>query len=189
MSPHTPPPDHAAPHALPLPRAPRLASALMRPLPLRPLSLALTRLTRLLSDRHPAMLRRMGEYAGRRFLLDPVDLPFVLLLEPALARVTACRRVPDHDVRITGPLSGFLAMVHAEQDGDALFFMREVTVAGDTAAALALRNAVDDAELDLSGDIAALAGRAGPVLTRATTWAERLTGLTLHRHEAGGYAP
>lgn len=182
----TPPPDHAA-FDTALPRAPRLASAMMRPLPLRPLSMALTRLTRLLSDRHPGMLRRMGEYAERRFLLDPVDLPFVLLLEPAAARVTACRATPDHEVRITGPLSGFLAMLHAEQDGDALFFSREVTVAGDTSAALALRNAVDDAELDLSAEIAALGGRAGPLLMRASHWAERLTGLSLHRHDTEGY--
>ena len=65
-----------------LPRLPRALGLAARPLPLPPLNLLLGRLTRRLSDAHPAMLRRLGDHAARRFLIDPLDLPWVLLLQP-----------------------------------------------------------------------------------------------------------
>ena len=76
------------------------------------------------------------------------------------------RRGPDRgavatasgaDCRIAGQLSALLGLVHGAVDGDALFFSRDLVIEGDTEAALALRNAVDDAELDLSEEIARLA--------------------------------
>ena len=48
-------------------------------------------------------------------------------------------------------------------DGDALFFSRDLAVEGDTEAVVALRNAVDDAEIDLTADLASMFGPlAGP---------------------------
>lgn len=169
-----------------LPRLPRALGLAARPLPLPPLNLLLGRLTRRLSDAHPAMLRRLGDHAARRFLIDPVDLPWVLLLQPQDATMTAHPRqsrapVPTHDARIAGPLSAFLAMMHGAEDGDALFFSRDLTVEGDTAAVLALRNAMDDAELDLTEELAALSGPFAQPLRRVLAGAERATGLHLHR--------
>ncbi len=43
-------------------------------------------------------------------------------------------------------------------DGDAVFFARGLTVEGDMAAVVALRNAVDSAEIDLAEDVLALLG-------------------------------
>jgi predicted lipid carrier protein YhbT len=60
-----------------------------------------------------------------------------------------------------------LAMVHGTLDGDALFFSRDITIEGDTNAVLAMRNAIDAAEIDLPSEIAALFGPLGPV-ARAT---------------------
>lgn len=167
----------------PLPRLPRALGLAALPLPLPPLNLLLGSLTRRMVRAHPAMLRRLGDHATRRFLIDPVDLPWVLLLHPQSARMTAHRRAraPDHDARVKGPLSAFLAMMHGAEDGDALFFSRDLTVEGDTSAVLALRNAMDDAELDLTEVLAALSGPLAPPLRRALAGAERATGLTLHR--------
>jgi predicted lipid carrier protein YhbT len=166
-----------------LPRLPRVLGLAARPLPLAPLNIVLGRLTRRMVRSHPAMLRRLGDHAARRFLIDPLDLPWVLLLHPEATAMTAHPRTrpPVHDARIAGTLSAFLAMMHGAEDGDALFFSRDLTVDGDTAAVLALRNAMDDAELDLSEELTALAGPFGGPLGRALAGAERATGLHLHR--------
>lgn len=172
-------PDPALPHL------PRSLIWVARPLPLMPLTLLLTRLTRQLLHRHPRLQRRLGAYADHRFLLDLTDLPFLLLLEPGTStpRVSAHprQRVPDHDTRIAGLTSAFLGMMHGSLDGDALFFSRDLVIEGDTAAGLALRNAIDDAELDLTVELGVLLRPLGPLLNRLRPSAERLTGLALHR--------
>ena len=48
---------------------------------------------------------------------------------------------------------------------------------------LALRNAIDDAELDLAGELAALSGPLAGPLRQALLRAERASGLTLHRQD------
>ncbi len=160
----------------------------LSPLPLLPLTMILRALMRRVTRAHPEILQRLGLYADRQFLIDPVDLPFVFILCPAKAALSTHRRskLPRHDARLVGRLSAFLAMLHGAQDGDALFFSRDLTIEGDTAAVLALRNALDDAELDLRGELAAATGRFGPVLCRLITRAERATGLVLHRVDGGG---
>lgn len=174
-----------------LPRLPGPLNLVARRLPLGPLSVALTRLARRLSARHPGIIARLGPHAERRFLLDLADMPFVLLLEPsAPLHVSAHRRerAPVHDTRIAGPVAAFLGMLHGSLDGDALFFSRDVVIEGDTAAALALRNALDDAEVDLAAEAAEMAGPLAPLLRAAVPLAERMTGLALHRMDtiAGG---
>lgn len=166
-----------------LPHVPWPLGFALRPLPMLPLTLMLGALTRRMTQAHPAILQRLGPYADRLFLIDPVDLPFVFLLHPARAALSTHRRgrLPAHDARLIGPLSAFLAMLHAAEDGDALFFSRDLTIEGDTSAVLALRNAVDDAELDMSAELIAASGRFAPVLRRAMARAERVTGLALHR--------
>lgn len=170
-----------------LPRLPRAFQLVAMPLPVVPLSLLLGAVTRRMARTHPVMLRRLGAYAGKRFLIDPTDLPFVLLLQPLASQMTAHRRSspPEHDARIAGPLSAFLAMMHGAEDGDALFFSRDLTVDGDTAALLALRNAIDDAELDLTEELAALSGPLAAPLRLALARAERATGFALHRIDIG----
>jgi predicted lipid carrier protein YhbT len=168
-----------------LPRLPRPLGLVASPLPIPPLSLWLSALTRRMVQAHPRMLRRLGDHAAQRFLIDPVDLPWLLLLQPQQARMTAHRRArpPAHDARISGPLSAFLAMMHGAEDGDALFFARDLTVEGDTAAVLALRNAMDDSELDLTEDLATMSGLLAAPLRRALAQVEQRTGLVLHRIE------
>ena len=169
-----------------LPQCPRLIAQALRPLPPLPLGLALTAFSRRLSARHPGMLRRLGGYADQAVLIDPTDLPFVLRMEPAAGpRITAHRRgqAPDAAARIAGPLSALTGMLHGRYDGDALFFSRDLVIEGDTSVVLALRNALDDAELDLAEELSALVGPLGGAVRRGITLAERASGLSLHRED------
>jgi len=178
---------------LTLPRLPRALALSVTPLPLAPISFMLTRLARQLMQRHPGLQRRLGAHAERRFLLDLTDLPFLLLLEPGTAtpRVTAHprHRPPAHDASIAGLTAAFLGMMHGSLDGDALFFSRDLVIGGDTAAGLALRNAIDDAELDLAVELGVLAKPLAPLLVRLLPSAERITGLALHRMDTPAEAP
>lgn len=168
------------------PRCPRPIALAMRPLPLRPLGLALSHFSRCVSDAHPGMLRRLGAYAQRSVLIDPTDLPFTLRMDPSAGpRITAHRRgqAPAADARIAGPVAAMIGMLHGQYDGDALFFSRDLTIEGDTEVVLALRNALDDAELDLSEELAQQSGPLAAPLRRLVGLVERLSGLSLHRAE------
>lgn len=168
-----------------IPQFPRLAAAPMRVLPLAPLAAALTRLVQRLAQAHPRMFRRLGAHAQARFEIDPVDLPFVLALEPRAGdpRITLARRRGACDARIAGRLAALIGLVHGAYDGDALFFSRDLVIEGDTAAVLALRNAIDAAELDLGAELAASAGPAGGLVAWLEAFAERKSGVALTRHE------
>ena len=159
-------------------RGPRLRVARrVRSVPLHALAALLSGFTRGVALRHPAILRRLGDKAGCRFLLDVADAPVLLVLQPARRRLTVHERgrVPPHDAAIRGRLAGFRAMLDGTVDGDALFFSGELEIAGDTAAVLALRNALDDARLDLAAEACASAGPAGPLLRPLVAVAERLS--------------
>ncbi len=172
-------------HSVHLPLLPRLPASALRWAPLAPLSMTLTSFTRRLSTRHPGLFRRLGTYDQARFVLDPTDLPVSMLLEACggRPRLHLSRRKLDGDARIAGPLSGLLGLVHGAYDGDALFFSRDLVIEGDTAAVLALRNAIDDAELDLSAEAQALSGPFAAQVKRLITLAEAKTGVALSRHE------
>lgn len=144
---------------------------LLRPLPRLPLQLALGRVVARLGAQRPGLFARLGVHAGKVYLVDATDLPFVFRLSPAAARPSIevrRRSAPGPwDARIAGPLAALLGMIHGSLDGDALFFSRDLAVEGDTEAVLALRNALDDAEIDLSAEAAGLLGPAGPAVARA----------------------
>ena len=168
-----------------LPLLPRLPAATLRWVPLAPLSIALSGFARDLATRHSAMFRRLGRYGHARFVLDPTDLPVSMLLEPrgGKPRVHLSRRQLHGDARIAGPLAGLLGLVHGVYDGDALFFSRDLVIEGDTAAVLALRNAIDDAELDLSVEAQAVSGPFAAQIKRLVSLAEMRTSVALSRHE------
>ena len=173
-------------HAPEIPVFPRPLAAPLRLVPTPPMALALTMVARRLIARHPGLIARLGQYANARFAIDPTDLPLTLLLHPHAThtRITLHHRPPESDARIAGPLAALLGLVHGAYDGDALFFSRDLVIEGDTSAALALRNAIDDAELDLGAEIAALAGPLRPVLLPLIAAAQRVTGVSLTRADA-----
>jgi predicted lipid carrier protein YhbT len=162
---------------------PRLLTTPMRILPLWPVSMALSQLARNLLRAHPEILQRIDKYQNHHFELDITDLPFILRLDPARAQLRAFRRgaAPASDARIAGSFAAFLAMLHGAEDGDTLYFSGALQIEGDTSAVLALRNALDDAELDLGVEIANLLPFLAAPLRQSLAPLERLTGLHLKR--------
>ncbi|HHY49588.1 MAG TPA: SCP2 domain-containing protein, partial [Alphaproteobacteria bacterium] len=120
-----------------------------------------TRLLRRVLAAHPALFDRLGGYRASLFVFEPAELPFSFGVRPLCASVSVQRRghLPRGDVTIGGPLVVLLALAEGRADGDAEFFSRRLRIEGDMEAALALRNALDDARLDLPQ---ILAPRHGP---------------------------
>jgi predicted lipid carrier protein YhbT len=174
-----------------IPRFPAAGAVALRFAPLTPLSLAGARLVTNLGQRHPSLFARLGAQAEKTFLIDPTDLPFVFRLapQPDAPRLEAFRRedAGRWDARIAGPLAALLGMVHGVYDGDALFFSRDLVIEGDTEAVLALRNAIDNEEIDLAAEAAALFGpleflASGPARKLAALFGT-LSGVALTRAE------
>ncbi len=147
-----------------IPVVPPLVSLGMRPLPLLPLQPILAGVIRTVLKRHPEIFDRLGEYAGKTYGLNPTDLPFAFVLEPRHGDpvATAVRELPDGlDAKISGPFAALIGLLDGSYDGDALFFSRDLEVEGDVEATLALRNAVDDAGIDLVSEITSAMGPLG----------------------------
>jgi predicted lipid carrier protein YhbT len=136
-----------------------------------------------LARRRPALFERLGEHHRSSFFVDPADLTFAFLVIPdgtaAEVRIVGKQSSSSSDVCVRGPLLSLLGLLDGTFDGDALFFNRAISVRGKTDALLALRNAIEDAELKPS-DFLGLDGRVGSaadslILTAVTT-ARRLAG-------------
>jgi len=138
-------------------RAPGFAR-LLPPLPLFALQPLLGHIVATVARRHPELFARLGDSCKKRFLIDPRNLPFFLLLQPDADRpqLKACKRGQDveHDVYISGTLLKLLGMIDSQTDSDALFFNRDLTITGDSEAVVALRNALDDMDGTLADDVA-----------------------------------
>lgn len=141
-----------------------LAGLAARPLPPAALGPALALAVRILRRRHPGLFERLSGVGAPTFLVDPVDLPFVFLLDTdpdrprliALSEAEAAARAANATIR--GPLMTLVDLAEGRLDGDALFFSRDLAIEGDTEAVVALRNAIDDAEIDLVADLASMFG-------------------------------
>lgn len=135
------------------------------PLPLFVLQPLLGRIVRGVAARHPTLFDRLGPHRKARFVIDPRGLPFVLLLVPdpeaPLLRAVARGREPQGDARIAGRFLNLLGLVDGAEDGDALFFSRDLEIGGNTEAVVCLRNALDDVEGSIAGDVAAMFGPPG----------------------------
>ncbi len=126
----------------------------------------------------PELFARLGPHTDKLFLIDPIDLPFVLLLRPNAARphLTASRRLPRprHDAAIAGTFLDLLGMMDGSLDGDALFFSRDLRVSGDTEAVVALRNALDDFEGSaLEAIVSAFGPLSAPLQLAISAWRGR----------------
>lgn len=134
----------------------------------------LARLLRVLAERHPRAFDALREMQDARVLIEPVDAPVALMMRvgPELslhALPRGAEGAAGADAVIRGPYARLLDLLEGRIDGDALFFRRELTISGDTALILALRNTLDGEEMDLMADAASIAGplaRALPVLRR-----------------------
>lgn len=108
---------------------------------------------------HGSVFERLEGLANPCFLIDPVDLPFRFHLCTALPRprldILGEGEEPAEPVAATirGSLPALIDLLEGRVDGDALFFSRALSVEGDTGAVVALRNAVDGAEISLVDDL------------------------------------
>jgi predicted lipid carrier protein YhbT len=119
----------------------------------------LRRIFRNAAASRPELFERLGAHKSKRYLIDPVNMPFVFLLQPDPERpsLRAYRRergIP-YDARIAGTFLTLLDMIDGGLDGDALFFTRDLLIEGDTEAVVVLRNALDDLDGSIADDIAA----------------------------------
>lgn len=154
---------------------------LLAPVPLVLVQPILSRIASHVARSRAELFRRLGPHAGKRFLIDPTDFPFVLVLTPEQdrPRLRAYRRHenPPHDAGIAGRFLDLLDLIDGSLDGDALFFSRALHVTGDTEAVVALRNALDDFDGSaLDSVVAAL----GPLTQPATP------ALSAYRHIRSG---
>jgi predicted lipid carrier protein YhbT len=178
-----------APSQTQLPRSPwpswweDIPRLLLTPIPLFVLQPILGRMAGHVARTRPELFARLGPHVSKRFLIDPIDLPFVLVLAPNSARpdLTAYRRSekPRHDACIAGTFLDLLDMIDGSLDGDALFFSRALRVSGDTEAVVALRNALDD----FGGNVVdSFAGAFGPLSAPASL---AISGLRAIRGRSG----
>ncbi len=157
----------SSPESLPL--IPPFLGNAIRPLPLLPLEIVLGGFLQRVCRDHPQIFDRLGPHAGKRFGIEPTDLPFAFVVQASAprARLTVARELPpDLDARISSSLANLLALLEGRLDGDALMFSRQLAIEGDVEAVLALRNAIDDAQLDLVAEVGNLFGPFGDIVKR-----------------------
>lgn len=118
-----------------------------------PLEASLTAAVRRLAKRRPDAFERLGPYEAAAFLIRADEAPVGFRLQPRRVggQVTLVpRRDPGpYAAVISGPIADLLAVFDASADADAAFFGRRVDIEGDTAAVVALHNALESAELSL----------------------------------------
>lgn len=99
------------------------------PLPLFMLQPVLGRIVRHVARKRPELFNRIGPHKNKSFMIDPLNMPFVLMLrpDPDAPALKAVRRNRCHqyDARIAGSFLTLLDMVDGWLDGDALFFSRD----------------------------------------------------------------
>lgn len=150
------------------------AGIALTPVPSIMLQPALNAAMAIVRRRHPDVFERMEGYGDPVFLIDPIDLPYLFILTPdqGAPKLTVTRDAENQEVDaiIRGPLLALLDMLEGRIDGDAMFFSRDLVIEGDTEVVVALRNAVDGAEIDLTADILSLFGPlAGPARMAVNT--------------------
>ena len=128
---------------------PPLLSLLAAPAALLPLGPLLANGLRGLARRKPEVFERLGEHRRCVYVIAPTDVALVFSVIPdgRLAKVAVTTRPAEGDVLIRGPILALIGILDGTLDGDALFFGRTIAVSGRTDALLALRNAMEDAEL------------------------------------------
>lgn len=150
------------------------------PPPLFLLQPLLSRIVRGIARRHPEMFARLGAHRSSRFVIDPVDLPFILYLHPDRERpelrALPRRARPAHDARIASTFFQLLRMIDGKEDGDAMFFSRDLIVSGDTEAIVSLRNAIDDIEGSLASTTANMFGAPGRIALKMLSRGARRKG-------------
>ena len=146
----------------------------------RPVEILLTASLRSIARRQPDAFDRLGQVRHATIRINPVDLPVAFEMRPdgetgSIRVVRPNDDAGDASARISGPLLTLLALFDGRGDADGAIFQRCIDVDGDTAAILALHNALEASELTIA-DILGLPRRFDPslqtVLSIARRWRE-----------------
>ncbi len=142
----------------------------MPPPPLFAIQPVLRRIINRIAKDNPDMFGRLGPHYNARFVIDPINLPIVLLLRPDPDNLLLVARhrnnIPPHDAKISGKFLDLVLLVDGDLDGDALFFARDLTITGNTEAVVCLRNALDDIDGSIAEHVADMFGRPGQAALR-----------------------
>lgn len=139
-----------------------IAQHVPRPIHAAALHLAMAGMAR----RHPRLFERLAPFAGAAVLIEISDLAIALLLRFGAAPSLRLAEAGDREraaATVSGPLTALLALLEGRVDGDALFFSRAIAIRGDTGLVVALRNAVDDAQIDVVADLCTVFGPLSPL--------------------------
>jgi|TARA_R110002124_G_scaffold60465_8_gene165836 predicted lipid carrier protein YhbT len=143
----------------------------------RPVEILLTASLRSIARRQPEAFDRLGQVRHATIRISPVDLPVAFEMRPdgesgSIRVVRPNDDAGDTSARISGPLLTLLAVFDGRGDADGAFFQRCIDVEGDTAAVLALHNALEASELTMA-DILGLSRRLDPPLQAMLSIARR----------------
>ena len=134
----------------------------LRPLPVWLLQPAVDMALARVLHRHPRLFERLHGFVDGVIVIDPTDLPvlFILDIGARRPRIRLAREAGAGTVAATirGTFATLVDLLEGRLDGDALFFSRELAIDGDTQAVVALRNAVDNAEIDVLADLLSILG-------------------------------
>lgn len=139
-------------------------------------------LAKRLMDQHPDVFERLSPLGPRTFLIDVVDLPWKFHLTVAYGNGEVIVLKNDDpttvDATIRAPLKVLFGLLDGSIDGDAMFFTRDMSFEGDTEAVVALRNALDGADIDFVSDISStfgpLSGSAEQFIQYLLSWFNRV---------------
>lgn len=166
--------------SLPIPLARAAMSLMPRPV----LASAVAVVMRRMQSRHPKLFRNLAGLSEATVHLVPTDLPhaFALTLgqEPVSFTVHAKTEDVSPSASVTGSLEALVDMLEGREDGDRLFFARDIRIEGDTSVIVGLRNTLDREEIDLFSDIASLCGPFAGAAKMAVRLAD---GLARHARE------
>ncbi len=109
------------------------------------------------------------------FLLQPLLYLHPDRERPEL-RALPRRARPAHDARIASTFFQLLRMIDGKEDGDAMFFSRDLIVSGDTEAIVSLRNAIDDIDGSLASTTANMFGAPGRIALKMLSRGARRKG-------------
>lgn len=131
-------------------------------------------LLRRMARAHPALFRDLAALPPATIRIEPTDLPhrFILHLGGGPPRLTLARddRGPA-DACVQGRLEALVALLEGRLDSDMAFFSRTITITGNTAAVVGLRNTLERDGIAVMAEVAALLG---PLARPARAVARRL---------------
>jgi len=159
-----------------------LARAFIGAAPRPALDLGAAALLAAMGRNHPSLFAMLAACRKTRVLVELTDPPRRFVLQygggaPTL-RVADDRTDVTVDAALKGGLEAMMALLEARVDGDALFFTRELTVSGDTAAVVTLRNILDRETISVLDEATSLFGPLRRMARAAiVNWERRATRL------------